>query len=411
MAGRNNKFKLLRLLGVGGFSQTYLAQVTSRDLLERCGELIVLKIPFSKRKEQVLIQELIFNASLHFMLQKVVSKHIVKYLGFELFDEKYVMMVEYVDGGSLRDILDDQEYSPELSLDRMIKYIGQICRGLMAVHNCNIIHRDIKPDNILIDNQADTAKLSDFGIARMLIQNQSVRTNIGTCLYMAPEIIDGGGGSIASDIYSLGVTLYEMLTGENPFIRNSVGETVDAIRRGSYEKPSSINPKINAKTEDAILKAMALKPSERFNNAEEFRASIARRPSRNLPTRPQASPSIELIDRAWEHFQADRYSAAEQCLKQYVATHSDDPAGYQALGEFYGKCSRYSEAVCLYKKGIDRIPNSAPLLRGIALVLYKLENYSEAISALEKSQKSGRDPSLQRHDENLLKLLQSKLNS
>jgi serine/threonine-protein kinase len=221
-------------------------------------------MPLSKVKEKILIQELIYNASLHLMLRQVKSPYIISYFGFELYDNKYVMIMEYADGGSLRNLMEDEFDSGPMPLDRSLRYIDHMCQGLAAIHSCSLIHRDIKPDNILLDNKNDSAKLSDFGIARMLLQGQESMTNIGTYLYMAPEVISGQAATFSSDIYSLGVTFYEMVSGVHPFIKESIGESIDFIRSGSPPDPSEINTEIRPRIGKVILQAISKNQNTRL---------------------------------------------------------------------------------------------------------------------------------------------------
>ncbi|MFQ5473558.1 MAG: serine/threonine-protein kinase, partial [Dehalococcoidia bacterium] len=211
-------FRLVKTLGHGGFADTYLAEVLSPQLAHAWGtETVAIKIPKDRRKEKTLIQELQTNNLVTEVLRDLAgATNVVRYLGFEDYDGKWVMVMEYVAGGSARDVVGHLGCQKPMDIDRAVGIVRGVLQGLSAIHRAGVFHRDIKPENILLDNQG-VPKVADLGIATMLHSNEQASSTVGTLAYMSPEILGPDGASFESDIWSVGVTLYEMLTGRWPF--------------------------------------------------------------------------------------------------------------------------------------------------------------------------------------------------
>ncbi len=182
-------------------------------------------------------------------------------------DIAYIAM-EYLQGQELRDILNE---TPLLPTSQVLDIIVQIARGLAYAHEHDIVHRDVKPSNVMIVRDGHT-KITDFGIARMA--SAAVRTQTGMVLgspkYMSPEQVLGKEIDRRSDIFSLGVMLYEMLTGQVPFI----GENINAIMYQTLNTipaaPSSVNPAVPEMLDYIVAKAMAKDTDERYQNARDL---------------------------------------------------------------------------------------------------------------------------------------------
>jgi serine/threonine protein kinase len=188
-------------------------------------------------------------------------------------DRFYYMVMRYVEGGTLADLMD--EYSV-LPCNQAIEITMNIAKALSYAHSKGVIHRDIKPSNILIDQHGGVS-LTDFGIAKML--NQDIRLTrtglvMGTPDYMSPEQAQDQAIDGRSDIYSLAVVLYEMITGYPPYM----GETPMSVAikhvNDPVPSPRTVNPDIPEAVEQIIFKAMAKNPTERFQTAEEFEQSL-----------------------------------------------------------------------------------------------------------------------------------------
>jgi serine/threonine protein kinase len=203
------------------------------------------------------------NASLHANLlnvQKSSSTNIVRYLGYECYKDLYVMVMEYVEGESLRKVLGEIGNQSPMEIDKALDIVEQVCEGLAEMHKFHIFHRDIKPENILICKKDGVAKILDLGISRILTSGEYAMSTSGSPYYMPKEIILNKGGAFYSDIYSLGVTMYEMLTGELPFTGTTIYELQHNILNSVPKQPKEINPEINDKLNRIILKAIEKDP-------------------------------------------------------------------------------------------------------------------------------------------------------
>jgi serine/threonine-protein kinase len=180
--------------------------------------------------------------------------------------------MEFLHGRELRDILDDGQV---LSVERILDFVHQVALGLAYAHEHGIVHRDVKPSNIMVSPEGHV-KITDFGIARM--ESASVRTQTGMVLgsprYMSPEQVMGKHIDQRSDIFSLGVMLYEMLTGKTPFL----GENINAIMYQTLNyippPPSSANPDVPEMLNFIVAKMLAKGLDDRYQTAKDLAADL-----------------------------------------------------------------------------------------------------------------------------------------
>ena len=194
----------------------------------------------------------------------------------------YFMVMEYVRGETLGHAVSRLGAMP------CAQALGLFCRALEGVHHAHemgIIHRDLKPANVMLTPNG-SVKVMDFGIARALGASRMTRTGhlIGTLEYMAPELIQGAGGDVRSDIYALGLLLYEMLTGRLPFESNSDYELMRAQVEAAPPPPRVFAPQVPLDIEQALMRALAKRPAARFQSAAEFRAALLK----SIPASGQA---------------------------------------------------------------------------------------------------------------------------
>ncbi len=196
--------------------------------------------------------------------------HIVTIFSFHRIDDDYFIAMEYVEGRSLKELLQEKK---QLHPAEAVEIITQVAEGLRYAHGHNVIHRDIKPANILIDKDGKV-KISDFGIAKIFGSQGLTKTGIlvGTPWYTSPEQIQGKHIDFRTDLYSLGVTFYEVLTGRVPFDSETNSEF--QIQKAHLEtpppRPSIYNPEIGIKLEKLILTALQKKVEKRFQNARDM---------------------------------------------------------------------------------------------------------------------------------------------
>ena len=388
---KRESLELGDFLGAGSFAQTYKAKVLSNDLRKKWGETVVIKIPLSKEKEKLLLKN---EAGLLNVIRCANENHIVQYMDIEWFqDKQFVLVMEYMDRGSLRDILGPIGNQNVLEIDQALNFSIQICKGLIGVHNARIFHRDIKPENILINSKWEL-KITDFGISIMLGSIEIASTGAGTLYYMAKEVLDGKG-SFYSDIYSLGVTMYEMLTGYVPFYSENYGTIVDDIRKKEPMPPMDINSKVDERLNDIILTAMNRDIEIRYKTAADLLEAI----------------NDYMIDKhIKEILDNDNLSYFEKVnsLDNLITTYSDNPKVYLNIGEFYNRNDQYQKAIEVFEEGIKLDPEFGLLYRDMSSSLANLGRHDKAIEKLEKYIDLEREKGIDRHTMTFLKFLKNK---
>ncbi len=261
------KYTIIKMIAQGGMGKIYRARhpTLNRDII-----LKRLALAGNKTIARRFLREA--ELMLDFREDRIVQV-------YDHFKEgaSYYIAMEFVDGISLAEVIEKHRYLPN-DIALMIFY--EICRALKYAHDKGVVHRDIKPENILI-SRTGAVKLTDFGIATSKEshgENLTRDMTLGTPAYMSPEQIDNSSTvDHRSDIYSLGVVLYKMVTGKSPYPGNMTPETITRIARGEYRPPHQINPKISSFLRGIIKKAMHRLPEKRYNDLEGPIAKIGRR--------------------------------------------------------------------------------------------------------------------------------------
>lgn len=263
-----NRYCIEEKVGIGGMAVVYKAKDT---LLNRYVAVKVLKNEFMDDDEFLKKFAMEAQSAASLSHPNIVSVYDVGSSSIDGKRYNYIVM-ELIEGKTLKDVINEKgALEPEFVVN-----IGvQIASAIEAAHKNGVIHRDIKPHNILINNE-NVAKVTDFGIARISSSATITYTStvLGTVHYISPEQAKGKFIDEKSDIYSLGVVLYEMATGKVPFdAENAVGIALKHIQDPLIE-PKSINGEIPNGLNDIIIKALSKEPVDRFSNATEFKLAL-----------------------------------------------------------------------------------------------------------------------------------------
>ncbi|MBV8695089.1 MAG: serine/threonine protein kinase [Ktedonobacteraceae bacterium] len=276
-----DNYRLLRLEGTGGFGEVYLAEHIRRTTQAP----VAIKILHPHAQDELH----------HFLTEARIFRlkhpNIIQVLDFGIEGHTPFIVMEYAPNGTLRQ---RHPKGTRVPLDVVVSYVKQVASALQYAHDERLVHRDVKPENMLIGVQ-NQVLLSDFGIATIThgTSSQSVETMAGTILYMAPEQILGHP-CLASDQYSLGVVVYEWLCGDRPF----QGTLPEVIVKQATLPPPSLHekaPTIPPEVEQVVMKALSKEPKQRFDSVQAF-ATALEQASQPVPSHP-VPPSRPAIPR------------------------------------------------------------------------------------------------------------------
>lgn len=261
----SGRYKIVRTIGGGGMAHVYLA----RDMiLDRDVAIKVLRFDFAGEDEFLRRFQREAQAASSLAHPNIVSIYDV---GEE--DNIHFIVMEYVDGMTLKEYI--QQFSP-VPYEKVIDIMRQMTNAVAFAHQHSIIHRDVKPHNMLIDRDG-TVKMTDFGIAMAMSATSITQTNavLGSVHYISPEQARGGMATKKSDIYALGIVMYELLTGSLPFSGESAVSI--ALKHLQTDTPSvrQLYPGIPQSIENIVLHATAKDPFHRYMSAEEMEADLS----------------------------------------------------------------------------------------------------------------------------------------
>jgi len=260
----NDRYEIIKSIGEGGMANVYLAYDT---ILDRRVAVKVLRGDLSNDEKFVRrFQREALSAS------SLSHPNIVEMYDVGEDNGIYYIIMEYIEGKTLKQLIKKRG---ALTLSEAIDIMLQITDGISEAHNSYIIHRDLKPQNIMIKEDG-TIKITDFGIAMALNSTQLTQTNsvMGSVHYLPPEQASGKGSTIRSDIYSMGILFYELLTGQLPFKGENAVEIALKQMRDEIPSVRKKNPSIPQSVENVIIKATAKNPKNRYSDSKEMHSDL-----------------------------------------------------------------------------------------------------------------------------------------
>jgi serine/threonine-protein kinase len=261
-----DRYRVIRRVGRGGFGTVLLVE----DIPVR--EEIILKFmnPHLAADERMVAR---FIHELRYA-RRIAHENVIRIHDFLMFGNSYAISMEYFSSHSLSEELRPRQ---PINFSRGLKIIWEVCSGMKAAHQVQVVHRDLKPPNILI-GEAGMVKIVDFGLAAASsnLDTRLTKTGalVGTPLYMAPEQVESRKIDARTDIYSLGIIMYEMFTGRPPYLGDNSMSVLFKHVEGKAVPPRDRNPRIPPQLEVVIMKAMAVDPEQRFQTMDELRRSL-----------------------------------------------------------------------------------------------------------------------------------------
>ena len=349
----DNKYEYLKDLGEGGFGKVFLAR---EKVSKRLVAIKQLK-DTDKQKQEDIIHEIE-------TVSKFENPNIVAYYHHFWQDELLFLVMEYCAGGNLR----DKMKAGLLSATEVFKWMQALSECLRIVHKKGIIHHDIKPDNILFSENG-TIKISDFGIAN---------TGAGTRAYMSPEALSWESSSITDprvDIYAVGVTLMELLTGKNPFFFQSKEQIVELHQKAEF--PIKHLPNWQ---QEIILKSINKVPELRFQYMEEMEEAIK---AKAVPVtfNKEILKAAELVAYAEKAIKLKKWRNAVKYLELANNSYPDNVSVMQAFGKYYLLLQKIDKAKLFFEKAL-RLNPRLDVQKDLGWIHLENQNYPIAISLL-----------------------------
>jgi eukaryotic-like serine/threonine-protein kinase len=261
----DGRYRIQRKLGAGGMADVYLAED------QELGRRVAIKILNSRHgNDDQFIERFRREAKNAAALN---HPSIVSIYDRGEAEDTYYIAMEFLDGRTLKELIVSRGAAP---INVAIEYARQILSALRFAHRHGIVHRDIKPHNVLVDGEG-RVKVTDFGIARAgTSQMTETGSIVGTAQYLSPEQARGGEVDPRSDLYSLGVVLYELLTGKTPFDGETPVEIAMKHLSNAPEPPSKLRPDVPPELDMVVLRALAKNPDDRYQSADQMEADLER---------------------------------------------------------------------------------------------------------------------------------------
>lgn len=368
-----NKYILKEYVNEGTFGYVWSTLNLDTD------KIVALKIPKDQERGDNALSEGV-------KLVGCSHPNIVEIIWMGRVDGVFVIEMEYFKGNTLADELSDNGFKNPKTINEIFKIYLEILEGVKFLHLKNICHGDIKPQNILVNY--DEVKITDFGTSKF-IENVFVKTVDagGTWAYMAPEIAGSNKRYLISDIYSLGVLLYQLLTGRTPH------ETpIQVINNVPFPRPREINDNISKDMENIIMKALERNPEDRYQNIDQFITDIKKLPFNQerkiVCNRVITSKSItgDWLQQVIQLYKASKYDEAEMILKYEKENGNGSQDLLYYMSNVYFKQKRFYDALQKIREiNIDSVENIRQhgfednVLYLKARIYMELKKYEEAM--------------------------------
>ncbi len=282
------RYRIVALLGRGGMGEVYRAE----DL--KLTQVVAIKfLPIAFSQDPSVLER--FHSEVR-VARQISHPNVCRVFDIGDADGIPFLTMEYVDGEDLSSLVRRIGRLPQ---DKAAEISRQICAGLAAAHDRGIVHRDLKPSNLMLDG-AGKIRITDFGLAGIAANIQGAEVRAGTPAYMAPEQLSGKEVTIKSDIYSLGLVMYEILTGKRAFDANTMAELIKARETGTLTNPSILVKDLDPLVERVILRCLEKEPAKRPSSALQVSAALPGGDPLAAALAAGETPSPEMVAAAGE---------------------------------------------------------------------------------------------------------------
>jgi serine/threonine protein kinase len=359
------EYRLARKLGGGTFGDVYLGEHCSDNTPA------AVKILQARLTNSEDLKDYINEIRSLFRLQ---HPNIVPLLDFGIERDTPFLIMAYAPNGTLR-----QPKGMCLPLDIIVNYIQQIAEALQCAHDRKLIHRDVKPDNLLL-GPGFQVWLSDFGIVSIAHSSRSLNTQggAGTIPYMAPEQILGKP-RLASDQYALGIIAYEWICGSRPFN----GTAIEIAMQHAQAQPPSLRehvPTLTPAIEEVVLKALAKDPKDRFTSVREFAEALAGAVEQSKPRPVPQKTKEQWVDEGLTFNRAGEFKEAIEAYGCAIQLNPSYAAAYNNRGIAYCNLKEHTKAIADFNRAIELNPGDAAAYYNRGIAYHNLKEYIKAIA-------------------------------